>query len=834
MRKEKINEAELKQDIWLEYFKKFKYKPDWRGVDFVLDYQGGHILWAEAKKEPTDINLMFAQLIFTIYNVQKEYPNPYYLAVFDSEKIAFIPYTEFETLFDEMRFADFNWNVTPSNRNTKEFKEISSRIKSAIEKNNILFHQENLHDFKELVFYFDKDKKDLKDWINNNLLSEEATGPIKITDGNFNKVYNVWLEEVKSTIQIDWEAIRRDWGLLDSDFYLADLFSVDDRTIEEKLYILLKSDHYNIQKINKVAAQYGMLDEGFKVSFSDNQLSHNRFWHRYKRPPEEEYWDLIIRRRDLLVPTDIRERLGAFFTPPMWVSLAQQYMSDSWGDLDDFYIWDCAGGTGNLLQGLTNSRNLFISDINIENVYIMQGRIERGELNLLPNHCFQFDFLNDDFEKLPKGLKNIIDDEEKRKKLIIFINPPYAEAGTKLIKENKKGVATKHKIHKKYFEQLGKARNELFAQFLTRIYFEIPDCKIGTFSKLKTISASNFKSFREWFLAKLKKGFLVPANTFDNVNGSFPIGFQCWDTSIKKQVKNCKFDVYTAKFKGQETEEKKIILKELTDVKKIGKKNLFNYDNYKSINEWIDNYRVDKNDNVGNLCKFSGCDFQKVNLVHIRSVEWSRSPHYIGKDNLIPCVIYLAVSKVMKPTWLNDRDQFLYPNDNWKTDKEFKHDCLAYTLFHSANNIQSKHGVNHWIPFLEKEVGAKEAFESSFMTDFIAGKIKVNNGNGVFNNGQKSLPKREFSPEATAVFDAGRELWRYYHIRASNNPLLEYNVNASLYDIREYFQGRKNGRLNSKSSDNDYGILLNNLRDVMKILSEKIEPKVYEYGFLLD
>ncbi|MEZ4724887.1 MAG: hypothetical protein R2863_09565 [Candidatus Kapaibacterium sp.] len=47
-----------------------------------------------------------------------------------------------------------------------------------------------------------------------------------------------------------------------------------------------------------------------------------------------------------------------------------------------------------------------------------------------------------------------------------------------------------------------------------------------------------------------------------------------------------------------------------------------------------------------------------------------------------------------------------------------------------------------------------------------------------------SKVKKEFSEEATAVFDAGRELWKYYHSQPN------VNVNASLYDIREYFQGR--------------------------------------------
>jgi hypothetical protein len=40
-----------------------------------------------------------------------------------------------------------------------------------------------------------------------------------------------------------------------------------------------------------------------------------QFWNKYERPPKEEYWDYIVNRRDLLVPQDIRERKGSFFTP---------------------------------------------------------------------------------------------------------------------------------------------------------------------------------------------------------------------------------------------------------------------------------------------------------------------------------------------------------------------------------------------------------------------------------------------------------------------------------------------------------------------------------------
>ena len=41
--------------------------------------------------------------------------------------------------------------------------------------------------------------------------------------------------------------------------------------------------------------------------------------------------------------------------------------------------------------------------------------IKNKSINLLESHVFQFDFLNDDFHKLPQSLQDIINDEEKRK-----------------------------------------------------------------------------------------------------------------------------------------------------------------------------------------------------------------------------------------------------------------------------------------------------------------------------------------------------------------------------------------------------------------------------------
>jgi len=774
----------------------------WRGA-------GGeeYLLWAEAKQKPTDIIEMLTQLVLTIGKARTfdEILPPPFLGCYDNEKIAFVPYSEIQEIFYQ---NDFNWNVAPSNLETREFKQVYSKIQKILN-NNV--------PWKTSIFYFEKDEKELKRFIKDNfVIGKTDITKIKIDKNNFIIIYNKWLETVKPTIQVDDWALAKKYGILDGDFYLADLLSSENKTLKEKLFVLLKTDHYELDR---------KIDEsGFKnfktTSFSDNQKAHTQFWAKYERPPLEDYWDYIIERRDLLVPQDVRERKGSFFTPKIWVELSQKYIADVLGAdwQDEYYVWDCAAGTGNLLAGLTNKYNIWASTLDKADVEVMKQRIKNGA-NLLEDHVFQFDFLNDDFNKLPKGLQNIINDEEKRRKLVIYINPPYAEAG-KYGMESKSGIS-KTSIYKKYVNSIGYAATELFTQFIIRIYLEIPDSKLAIFSKLKYINAPNFKKFRELFLAKYLKGFIVRADTFDNVIGQFPISFLIWDLSLKKTISTISCDV-------------------LNNEGKFFLKKNYHGDLPVSINKWISLYNKGEKEIIG----FLSCAtpmFQNQDYVYIENENREKVSHYpnlpITKNNLIATSVYFAVRKAIPATWLNDRDQFLYPNDGWEIDEEFQNDCLTYTLFN--NNIQSQYGVNHWIPFTEYQVGARDKFDSNFMTDFISGKAKVNNivsepmlfygkQDYEFSRVSRYVPEeREFSEMAQNVFKAGRELWKYYH----SQP--KCNVNASLYDIREYFQERNDkGKMNNKSKNETYNELIDRLRTELKKLVKKIEPKVYEYGFL--
>ena len=808
-----IREEELKNKVATDFFAEYDTTKIIGNVDFCIAvptdknelFEQESLLWAEAKKgNRADIYASLVQLILTIGKARTfdKFLPPAFLGAFDAEKIAFIQYN---AVLDVFYQNDFNWNVTPSDHETKEFQQVYETVKATLEANTYIYR-------------FGGDDKELHRFIKQNfIVGKSSVSKIRINKNNFTNIYNKWLLEVKPTISVNWEVAKKN-GIIDADFYLADILSEHNVTLKEKLYVLLRDDHYELdRRMNEMG-----LFSSQEAQFSDKQKAHTQFWNRYNRPPKREYWDYIVERRDLLVPQDVRERKGSFFTPQIWVELSQQYIADVLGEnwQDEYYVWDCCAGTGNLLAGLTNKYNIWASTLDQADVDVMRDRIKNGA-NLLDSHVFQFDFLNDDFSKLPQSLQDVINDEEKRKKLVIYINPPYAEATTATTVtgtgKNKAKVATENKIYQKYKTKIGKASNELFAQFFIRVYQEIPGATLAEFSTLKILQASNFADFRKIFRAKLERAFIVPADTFDNVKGKFPIGFFVWDTSRKEIFTETIVDAYNKSTEFLET--KKILA--------LNENNLM-------LNRWLDTFKNTSDKTPIGLIPSSPSDFQHNNQLAILSKAQQRYCYPISETNVVLFSIYFSVRQCIEATWLNDRDQFLYPNDGWQEDKEFQSDCLAFTLFHGQNRISCEQGVNHWIPFTEAEVDAKEKFDSHFMTDFIAGRdvacrVPTEQPDLFADEVERTVSAEplQFSATAQTVMDAGRELWRYYHARPDVNP------NASLYDIRAYFQGRnEKGKMNNTSTDECYNTLIGNLRQALKELAKKIEPKVYEYGFL--
>ncbi len=176
-----------------------------------------------------------------------------------------------------------------------------------------------------------------------------------------------------------------------------------------------------------------------------------------------------------------------------------------------------------------------------------------------------------------------------------------------------------------------------------------------------------------------------------------------------------------------------------------------------------------------------------------------------------------SVRRLIKGTWLNDRDHFLQPTS--PLTEEFKSDCLVWMLFNGSNvtagagelewNGKKWALVNHFIPYTEAEVGAPDRFESDFMVQYLSDK--------------------KLSAESIAVLDAGRGLWQAYFadtdVRTVRDELKLNRPDVGWYQIRNALKARN-------TSGDTAPVDFTPFEVAYKELSDKLRPQVFELGFL--
>ena len=212
---------------------------------------------------------------------------------------------------------------------------------------------------------------------------------------------------------------------------------------------------------------------------------------------------------------------------------------------------------------------------------------------------------------------------------------------------------------------------------------------------------------------------------------------------------------------------------------------------------------------------------------------------YVTKENIWQAAIIFTVRRVIKPTWLNDRDQFLQPTE--PLTEEFKTDCLIWMLFNrcqrtaSANDLEWNGKkwsiVNHFIPYTEAEVNAPDRFESDFMVQYLTSPIPSKGGaqSDETNTVSENTRLSTMSAEAKQVYEAGKILWQAYFqhtdVRSVRDELKLNRADVGWYQIRKALQAR--------NSSSDYPpVSFKPFEEAYKALTEKLQPMVYELGFL--
>jgi hypothetical protein len=757
-------------------------------------------IWFEAKDTGKYSSYaMFTQLLHYVQDgLNKGEQLPPFLAVIDTEKAALMKTSD---VLPFLKKKTVKWGKSASQYTPEALAEISAYIGTYFVAFKISTHED---EFISTV---------------KNAIKSGDIIRTPITPDNLKQVFDKWVVMIGHEIT---GVKEEDYALL----FFADI--MHDGTV---------STHDNLpaELLHKNGAPvFSLGGQNFELG---NKDGYRRFWAIYHKPPKAEYRDYLLERRDSLIPLDERSFKGAYYTPLAVVDKAYDKLTETLGKnwQKDYIVWDMCCGVGNLEVKHSNPRNIYMSTLDQADIDVM-----RATKTCVAAQRFQYDYLNDDIggdgkidysltNKIPDGLRKAI---AEGKKILVLINPPYAEAtnfeniATGLAAENKIGVA-KTKFAATAMADYGRASNELFTQFLARIAQEIPKATIAMFSTMKYVNAPNFEKFRAAWNSQFKGGFIVHNQAFDGLTGKFPIGFLIWETN---QLAHPKTPI---------TE----ILVDVLDKNAIpiGSKVFYNLPNSSFLNVWLKRPKANKdlvlplknsispttgkvwlqmwsNNAIAYMyCGVNDLQHAEQQTVIYSSVYGGGHGFYITSENLWQAAIIFAVRRLVQPTWLNDRDQFLQSTS--ELSDEFKNDCLIWMLFNrcqrtaSANDLEWNNQkwsiVNNFIPFTETEVGAPERFESDFMVQYLAGK--------------------QLSAEAVAVLDAGRELWQTYFAytdeRSVRDEFKLNRVDVGWYQIRNALKKRN-------ETGDALPVDFTKFSDAYEVLSTKLRPLVYEYGFL--
>lgn len=264
-------------------------------------------------------------------------------------------------------------------------------------------------------------------------------------------------------------------------------------------------------------------------------------------------------------------RKGQFYTPQYLAKYANEEIEKHFGTdwRNKYVVWDCACGE----KALTK-------DYYFNELY--SSTIDESELNNSAEYnkegtSFLFDFLNDEIDKLPEGLRNAFEND---KPIIIFINPPYAAGSTftQTKEEIKKGVTKSNVQNEMDAEGLRLASRDLYVQFMYRLtkiqqYFNLTNFNICQYTPSTYLCGTTTKKFRDYLFQRFKyiDGTITSASHF-NCKGKWCVLWSMWKIG-KTEDKN-EFKVKLIDYIDNE-------------VKVIGTKLLYNLDNGYKASDWV-------------------------------------------------------------------------------------------------------------------------------------------------------------------------------------------------------------------------------------------------------
>ena len=684
---------------------------------------------------------------------------------------------------------DLDWSIAPSSahRNIDLISKISD--------------DENIRPF---VF----DYKDFPDCIRKvKELTDNVQRKVLVTDKNITEVFRYFYQKVIPKTHLDTN--QR------ANLFVQLLVNKDDNYL-----------HPSKKRKTVVTRSFGEIQissrEAFESFFSHFSSSYT--------PSQKHKLSAVV---DRIVEDTTRRKQGEFFTPAIWVDKAHEYISSVFGEdwKEKYVVWDPAWGTGNLTRDY-KFKELYCSTL-------IQADIDTAnQMGYNPEAVkFQYDFLNDDYEKLPIGLKNAI---ENGKEIIVLMNPPYATSSNMNKVDDSKEGTTENLVQREMSkDKFSQAQKQLYTQFFWRLDSICSNIDIAFFSKPMFLTSEGFSDFRKKVLCKygFGSGFLMNSNEFADTK-SWGLSFSIWKKNGKEN--NFNFDV--------------LVKNENLEIIKFGDKVFYNCDTQKSAGDWVrkglKNLKKTVKPNLSSSLTVSqknkktseesfGTMNNNSNQIYKSGTEVfiTTSPSSLNANvDILPFNFYKVVSlftvrKSIKMTWINEKDEYLAPNEDSLISTNFDVDSIVYSLFNNGSQQSSLRKIEYKDQLWDIK---NEFFWMS--KDKIKDLADENGFDNLYNDARLSQDRYVYS----LLFGEERI---YDRLSEDAKSVLDYATEL----VEKSIQARKimvNNENHLDSWDAGYAQLklvwkeyfpeeFKHFRQLYKNLEDRMRPLVYELGFLI-
>ena len=692
---------------------------------------------------------------------------------------------------------DVNWKTAPSDA----FRKCPDMVLAIAEDEQI----------NPYVFWIDKDF-DFKDVVAKiHHLCENVKRYVRITEHNIASIFEYFRDRVllkKDTLTAN-EAVSVFIGLITND---------------EAYYIHPK-------KKNTLITPNGNIPV--------NSASFASFFNQYAReytPQERMNFTAIA---DRLLEDTTRRRQGAFFTPTKFVDFAHRMIEKELGEnwRDEYVVYDCCCGSLNLTRDY-RFKELYCSTLD-------KGELELGSRYNPEATKWQMDFLNDSDECFDKGLIKAF---EQNKPIVFFINPPYGTAGvmgnTGASRKGTNNTAIRDEMNKTKF---GGSEN-LQHQFMYRITklvqkYHLTNAYFALFSKPIWLSGSKQGKFLKNFSSQweCKDAYLFQASHFADVSDAWGISLTLW----KSDNQATPITEYNMKL---------IDILDDGSIDVFGNHILYNASLLKGANDWCET-NAPKTVIYPNLTSGLNIDStQRLNkaipdqygqivmsdpkvvgnqtgVLMLSSTNANAHSKCISISNFTRCTALFTARKLIEGNWINDKDEYLAPNENHHDYKRFEADSIVYSLFHTSSNQTSMRQITYKGKIYDIP---NEFFWMS--RDRMTQLANENNNAFMFNDARTSKERYVYtllnnpeissllSPTAKQLLDMATDMMektvKYRPLFESDHPNHHIHTwDAGYYQLKDLWK---------EYLPEEFKIF----RNLFKSFGNELRPLVYQLGFL--